>query len=193
MRKNKIVPSSIFCLSALCFICLFFPLFSVQTEGVFRAHLVRVTLLSKEISTIQALFGSSNFGVSAVSWVILILIITLNIVCFINLFSSKKWIGVISMALCLSIFVLTSAETLIYSKQYGINTWNYLSSIENYYSYETRIITDTHITRQALYIQYGTGSYMLLVTCFVCFSFSFYQTRILFLKSYHYTNRYLSS
>ena len=73
MKTNKLLDAIIFFFSSLFFLSFLLPIFAINTEGIYRSHLVRVAIEKREISFTTSLIGSSSFGVSISSWILLIL------------------------------------------------------------------------------------------------------------------------
>ena len=190
MKKNKLLSSIIFLLSALCFLSFIFPFYTVSTESIYTAHLVRVVLFDTKISLFSSLFGTARFGISCSSWLVMLFVVVLVFLSFAGLFKNNKINTILICAVSVLIFCVISAQNLIYSLQYGIKPWNYLSNVEVYYKFEQRIFSDTYLTKQAFFIHYGPGAYLLLISSSICCFFSFLKTRFLFLKNIQDINHY---
>lgn len=173
MKRTKyLVHFSFFLASSLCFV-LILPIFSINIEGVFRYHLDRIIIEKQTISFFDAMFGSSSFGLSAITIFQALLIIAIIVLSFLSLLKNDKWIKYSLMLVCLIMFCLTSSQNMIYASQYNMKTFNYLYEVKNKYPYIERIFIDSNLTKQAFYIDYGIGAYFILFISSLVFLLNF--------------------
>lgn len=173
MKKFDLIHSIVFFLASALIISMSFPLFTIQYEGLFRYHLTRIVIEKQDVYLFDALFGSKYFGFSIVTVLITFLIVCSITLSFVNLFKKSKLLSLLLFINAIILFCLFSSQNLLYTKQYGINTFNYLQDVENKYSFVDRFFEDTYLTKQCFYFDYGSGVYIaLIITGFLGF-FSF--------------------